>query len=184
MKHPTLRYGWLEPDAVHGFLPDTDPLKSQHYFIKDYIAEIRFANVPKAIHVQAAVNTPDPVDETAWLQAFADQTGYPQGIVAECHLARPDAAAVLDRHLQFANVRGIRNFGEGRYLDRSGLAPRLRRACAAQSGFLHRHPHRAGGRHRRPRGEFSRHARSASTIAPSRWRATRPISGAGGRRWT
>ena len=116
MKHEELRYGWLEPDAVHGFLPDTDPLKSQHYFIKDYIAEIRFANVPKAVHVQAAVNTPDPVVETAWLQAFADQTGYPHGIVAECHLARPDAAEVLDRHLQFKNVRGIRNFGEGRYL--------------------------------------------------------------------
>jgi len=116
MKHPQLRYGWLEPDAVHGFLEDTDPLKSQHYFIKDYIAEIRFANVPKAIHVQAAVNTPDPVVETAWLQAFADRTGYPHGIVAECHLARPDAAQVLDRHLQYANVRGIRNFGDGRYL--------------------------------------------------------------------
>jgi predicted TIM-barrel fold metal-dependent hydrolase len=116
MKHPKLRYGWLEPDAVHGFLPDTDPLKSQHYFIKDYIAEIRFANVPKAVHVQAAVNTPDPVDETEWLQAFADRTGYPQGIVAECHLARPDAADVLDRHLKYPNVRGIRNFGEGNYL--------------------------------------------------------------------
>lgn len=116
MKHPTLRYGWLEPDAVHGFLPDTDPLKAQRYRIKDYIAEIRFSNVPKAIHVQAAVNTPDPVDETAWLQAFADETGYPHGIVAECHLARPDAAAVLDRHLKFPNVRGIRNFGEGNYL--------------------------------------------------------------------
>ncbi|ODT13513.1 MAG: hypothetical protein ABS57_18395 [Mesorhizobium sp. SCN 65-12] len=116
MKHPQLRYGWLEPDAVHGFLEDTDPLKSQHYFIKDYIAEIRFANVPKAIHVQAAVNTPDPVVETAWLQGFADRTGYPHGIVAECHLARPDTAQVLDRHLQYANVRGIRNFGDGRYL--------------------------------------------------------------------
>lgn len=116
MKHPSLRYGWLEADAVHGFLPDTDPLKAQRYRIKDYIAEIRFANVPKAIHVQAAVNTPDPVAETEWLQAFADATGYPHGIVAECHLARPDAAAVLDRHLTFANVRGIRNFGDGDYL--------------------------------------------------------------------
>jgi predicted TIM-barrel fold metal-dependent hydrolase len=116
LKHPSLRYGWLERDAVHGFLPDTDPLKSQHYFVKDYLAEIRFANVVKAIHVQAAVDTPDPVDESAWLQAFADETGYPHGIVAECHLARPDAADVLDRHMQFRNVRGVRNFGEGNYL--------------------------------------------------------------------
>jgi predicted TIM-barrel fold metal-dependent hydrolase len=136
MKHPKLRYAWLEPDAVHGFLPDTDPLKAQRYRIKDYLAEIRFANVVKAIHVQAAVDTPDPVDETAWLQAFADETGFPQGIVAECHLASPDAAQVLDRHLAYANVRGIRNFGEGRYLVdpawRRGfaeLAPRNLVAC-------------------------------------------------------
>jgi predicted TIM-barrel fold metal-dependent hydrolase len=126
LKHPSLRYGWLERDAVHGFLPDTDPLKSQHYFVKDYLAEIRFANVVKAIHVQAAVDTPDPVDESAWLQAFADETGYPQGIVAECHLARPDAADVLDRHLQFRNVRGVRNFGEGNYL----IDPAWRRGYA------------------------------------------------------
>ncbi len=39
---------------------DTDPLKAQRYRIKDYLAEIRFANVPKAIHVQAAVDTPRP----------------------------------------------------------------------------------------------------------------------------
>jgi predicted TIM-barrel fold metal-dependent hydrolase len=68
------------------------------------------------VHVQAAVDTPDPVDETAWLQAFADETGFPQAIVAECHLARPDATQVLDRHLAYKNVRGIRNFGEGNYL--------------------------------------------------------------------
>jgi predicted TIM-barrel fold metal-dependent hydrolase len=116
LKRPELRYSWLEPDAVHGFLGNIDALKAQHYWIEDYIAEIRFANVAKAIHVQAALGTPDPVNETRWLQAFADRTGYPHGIVAECHLARPDAEAVLDRHMQYANVRGIRDFGEGRYL--------------------------------------------------------------------
>jgi predicted TIM-barrel fold metal-dependent hydrolase len=126
MKHPKLRYAWLEPDAVHGFLPDTDPLKAQRYRIKDYLAEIRFANVAKAIHVQAAVNTPDPVAETEWLQGFADETGFPQGIVAECHLARPDAAQVIDRHLVYANLRGIRDFGEGRYL----VDPHWRRGFA------------------------------------------------------
>jgi predicted TIM-barrel fold metal-dependent hydrolase len=116
LKRADLRYVWLEPDFVHGFLGDIDPLKSQHYWVEDYISEIRFANVPKAIHVQAALGTPDPVDETRWLQAFADRVGYPHGIVAECHLARPDAGAVLERHLQYRNVRGIRDFGDGDYL--------------------------------------------------------------------
>ena len=116
LKRPELRYTWLEPDAVHGFLGNIDALKAQHYWIEDYIAEIRFANVAKAIHVQAALGTPDPVNETKWLQAFADRAGYPHGIVAECHFARPDAEAVLERHMHYRNVRGIRDFGDGRYL--------------------------------------------------------------------
>lgn len=116
MKRPELRYSWLERDAIHGFLGNIDALKAQHYWIDDYIAEIRFSNVPKAVHVQAALGVSDPVNETKWLQTFADATGYPHGIVAECHLADPDAAEVLDRHLDYANVRGVRDFGNGRYL--------------------------------------------------------------------
>jgi predicted TIM-barrel fold metal-dependent hydrolase len=116
MKRPELRYSWLEPDSIHGFLGNIDAIKAQHYWIEDYIAEIRFANVPKAVHVQAALGIPDPVNETKWIQAFADRTGYPHGIVAECRLADPDAAEVLDRHMHYANVRGIRDFGNGRYL--------------------------------------------------------------------
>jgi predicted TIM-barrel fold metal-dependent hydrolase len=131
MKRPELRYSWLEPEAIHGFLGNIDALKAQHYWIDDYLAEIRFSNVPKAIHVQAALGTPDPVNETKWLQAFADRTGYPQGIVAECHLAQPDAESVLERHMQYANVRGIRDFGDGRYL----VDP----AWRSGFGFLERH---------------------------------------------
>ena len=116
MMHPTLRYGWLERDASHPLLGPIYSIKPPQYDIEDYIAEIRFSNVPKAIHVEAAVGTPDPVDETAWLQAMADKFGYPQGIVAEVHLERPDAEAVIERHLQYKNVRGVRDFGPGDYL--------------------------------------------------------------------
>jgi predicted TIM-barrel fold metal-dependent hydrolase len=116
LKRPELRYLWLEPDWIHPLLGDIDPLKSQHYWIQDFMAEIRFSNVPKAVHVQAALGTADPVNETKWLQGFADRFGYPQGIIAECHLSQPDAQAVLERHLQYENVRGIRDFGPGDYL--------------------------------------------------------------------
>lgn len=113
MKNPSLRYTWLVPDAIHPLLGDIDAIKAQHYWIDDYIAEIRFSNVTKAIHVQAALGIADPVDETRWLQAFADKHGYPQGIIAECHLRQADAEAVLDRHLQSVNVRGIRDLVDG-----------------------------------------------------------------------
>jgi predicted TIM-barrel fold metal-dependent hydrolase len=131
LKRAELRYSWLERDAIHGFLGNIDALKAQHYWIEDYLAEIRFSNVKKAIYVQAALGTADPVDETKWLQAFAGKTGFPQGIVAECHLAHADAEAVLERHMQYANVRGIRDFGDGRYL----VDPAWRAGYA----FLERH---------------------------------------------
>jgi predicted TIM-barrel fold metal-dependent hydrolase len=131
LKRPELRYSWLEPQAIHGFLGNIDALKAQHYWIDDFIAEIRFANVAKAVHVQAALGTADPVDETKWLQRFADKTSYPHGIVAECHLADSDAEAVLERHMHYANVRGIRDFGRDRYLVDS--------AWRAGFKFLERH---------------------------------------------
>jgi predicted TIM-barrel fold metal-dependent hydrolase len=71
--------------------------------------------VVKSIHVECAVGTPDPVEETHWLQAFADRLGYPHGIVAEVHLACADAEAVIEQHLAYPNLRGIRDFGEGDY---------------------------------------------------------------------
>jgi predicted TIM-barrel fold metal-dependent hydrolase len=116
LKHPALRWVWLEPDFVHPNLGDIDPLKAQRYAVDEFVAETRFQNVAKVIHVQAALGSPDPVEETRWLQRFVDRTGLPQGIVAEAWLARPDVAEMLERHSEFPNLRGIRDFGDGDYL--------------------------------------------------------------------
>jgi predicted TIM-barrel fold metal-dependent hydrolase len=116
MQHPKLRYAWLEPGTKHGFMGDIEAIQSQRYWADDFIGETRFSNVRKSIHVQAALGIPDPVDETRWLQAFADRLGHPHGIVAEVHLAQDDAQAVIERHLAFPNVRGVRDFGPGDYL--------------------------------------------------------------------
>jgi predicted TIM-barrel fold metal-dependent hydrolase len=117
LKHPTLKWVWLEPDFVHPLMGDIDGLKRLRFTGGDYIAQTRFTEVSKVIHVQAALGSPDPVEETAWLEAMADRTGVPTGIVAEAWLARPDVEAQLERHAEFARLRGIRDFGEGEYLD-------------------------------------------------------------------
>ena len=52
----------------------------------------------------------------AWLQEQADATGFPHGIVAHCDLAAPNAQEVIERHLEYANFRGVRDFGQGDYL--------------------------------------------------------------------
>jgi predicted TIM-barrel fold metal-dependent hydrolase len=116
LKDEDLRYAWLERDWVHPVLGDIDGLKVLKYMAPEYISETRFQNVSKAVHVQAAIGIDDPVEETRWLQEQADATGFPHGIVAHCDLAGPDAAATLERHLEYPNMRGVRDFGQGDYL--------------------------------------------------------------------
>jgi predicted TIM-barrel fold metal-dependent hydrolase len=111
-----LRWAWLEPDFIHPVLGNIDGIKARRFIADEFIAETRFANVSKMIHVQAALGSENPVNETAWLQEMADRTGFPHGIIAECHLADDDYAEVLERHSQFANMRGVRDFGPGDYL--------------------------------------------------------------------
>jgi len=126
LQHPSLEYSWLQPGANHDILDNVEVIQAQRYTADDWLAESRFANVVKSIHVECAVGTPDPVEETRWLQAFADRLGHPHGIIAEVHLAQPDAEAVIEAHMQFANMRGVRDFGEGDYR----LDPAWRRGYA------------------------------------------------------
>jgi len=116
LKDPVLHYAWLQPDWIHPILGNIDGLKVLRYTADEYIAETRFQNVSKAVHVQAAIGIDDPVDETRWLQEQADRTGFPHGIVGHCNLAADDAADVLARHLEHANFRGVRDFGQGDWL--------------------------------------------------------------------
>ena len=116
LKDPSLTYAWLERDWVHPVLGDIDGLKVLRYMAEQFIAETRFQNVSKCVHVQAAIGIADPVEETRWLQEQADRTGFPHGIVAHCDLASPNAAETLERHMAYPNMRGIRDFGQGDYL--------------------------------------------------------------------
>jgi predicted TIM-barrel fold metal-dependent hydrolase len=116
LQNPKLRYTWLQPEAVHPELGDFNAIKSQRYWADDFLAEARFANVSKAIHVQAALGIEDPVEETRWLQEFADRLGCPQGIVAYVDLGSSGAGDTIRRHVEFANLRGIRDLRYDDYL--------------------------------------------------------------------
>ncbi|MBM3945309.1 MAG: hypothetical protein FJ317_07480, partial [SAR202 cluster bacterium] len=117
LSHPDLFYSWLQPNVPHPHLGKRiEELRGKNYLIEDFIRETRRSNVPAAIHVQAAIGIKDPVKETQWLQEAASRTGYPQGIVAYANLKDPHAAVVLERHCEYANMRGIRDFSEGDYL--------------------------------------------------------------------
>ena len=127
MNHPDLHYAHWQPDVVHPTL-GTQPRKlaERDWLAEDFIAVSRSSNVAKAVHVQAAIGSADPVKETEWLQAAADRTGFPQAIVAYADLRDPNVEAELERHCAFPNMRGIRDFSYGDYL----IAPDFRAGFA------------------------------------------------------
>jgi predicted TIM-barrel fold metal-dependent hydrolase len=108
-RHPSLRYNWLEEDGAHHLMGDLEAIRTVRYDVDDFLSETRFHAVAKVVHVQAATGSPDPVDETRWLQGLADRTGYPHGIVGYVPLAHPAATEMLDRHAQYLNFRGVRD---------------------------------------------------------------------------
>jgi predicted TIM-barrel fold metal-dependent hydrolase len=116
--HPTLRWDWLRP----GQPPATEtigeygPIQAQRYTAEDFLAETRFHNVEAVIHVQAALGSADPVEETEWLQRQAEHCGAPQGIVAPAALDGPDLEATLARHAAAANLRAVRDLRYDDYL--------------------------------------------------------------------
>jgi predicted TIM-barrel fold metal-dependent hydrolase len=91
-------------------LGDIEGFKVRRFSVEEFTAQSRFQNVERVIHVGVSSNS-DPVMETAWLQGLADVNGMPHGIVARCDLAATDAAETLDRHLAYANMRGLRDNG-------------------------------------------------------------------------
>ena len=117
LQHPDLAYTWLEPDFLHPQIgPQLDKLKGKNFVAEDFVTETREANVTKAVHVQAALGIEDPVLESRWLQQAADRTGFPQAIVAYANLKDPRVEGEIARHLEYPNVRGIRDFSEGDYV--------------------------------------------------------------------
>jgi predicted TIM-barrel fold metal-dependent hydrolase len=71
--------------------------------------EFYAANVIKSVHVEAAYAGPDPVEETAWLDAVAKEYGFPNALVVFCDIEQADGEAQLVRHLEASSLtRGVR----------------------------------------------------------------------------
>jgi predicted TIM-barrel fold metal-dependent hydrolase len=130
LKHPTLRYGWLAPEAVHPILGDIDGIKAVKFDGTHLHAEARFTPLVKAVHVQAAVGSEDPVDETAWLTEMAQQGRYPNAIVAHVDLAEATARDVIARHAESPLLRGIRDFTTEMFLRDPAQFPAFRAGVA------------------------------------------------------
>lgn len=128
---PGLSYDWLAPESVHPILGDINAIKSVRYDIDALHAESRFSGVTAAVHVQAAVGTPDPVLETEWLTRMAEGARLPFVIVAGTDLSADDVEHQLARHSKSPLLRGIRDYGREDFLS----DPAFRRGVGKLANF-------------------------------------------------
>src|SRR5438093_1072926 len=78
------------------------------YLVDDFLADAANVSLIKSVHVQGETDRSHTVAETAWLQAIADEHGFPHGIVAYAPLQDARLEEILSQHAQHANMRGIR----------------------------------------------------------------------------
>lgn len=117
MNHPTLYYAHWQPDQDHPILgSQVKKLADRNYLADDYILDSKPNGVTKSVHVQAAIGSKDPVEETKWLQSEFERTGMPNAIVGHVDLRSKTARSVIEKHLQYKNFKGIRDFSYGEYL--------------------------------------------------------------------
>jgi len=111
LEHPKLRYIWLGPGASHPQLSSEElvELGAASQTLERFLAETEGSGMSKWIHVEAAIGTVDPVDETAWLQELAEQPGGPSAIIGAAALRDADIVEQLDRHGEHSAFRGVRD---------------------------------------------------------------------------
>jgi predicted TIM-barrel fold metal-dependent hydrolase len=99
--------GWLADPPIPRMFGDYFGLR-RDYPVEEWINDIVPQGVTKSVHVTAMWGAGRALDETRWLQAVADQHGFPHGIVCNADLASPDAETALKAQKQFPNLRGVR----------------------------------------------------------------------------
>jgi predicted TIM-barrel fold metal-dependent hydrolase len=101
-------YLWLRPETAH---PAEDLMRiCTSYLLADFLAETQSQELAESVYVHAASDRADPVRETEWLQAIADDPesgGFPHGIVAFADLADPQVEAVLERRCQYLKAEPL-----------------------------------------------------------------------------
>lgn len=130
LAHPSLAWSWLDTDAPHPVLGEIDAVKMRAFEMHHLQAEARFAGISQFVHVQAAIGSPDPVDETRWLTAMAEQHPQLAAIVGHVDLGRPDTGRVLDAHAESPLFRGVRDFAVEPYLADGDVVPAMEDSLA------------------------------------------------------
>ena len=119
-------YPWLTDRITVRVAGDYAAIR-KNYLVSDFLADADSLagsglRLTRSVHVQAEHDHADPVRETRWLQAVADDPssrGVPHGIVAYADLSQPEPVVrrILEAHADSPNVRGIRHLAHEALVD-------------------------------------------------------------------
>ena len=100
-------YPWLSGQTVPFRYGDYSAIR-RNYLYDDYRRDSARHNVVKSVHMEAEWNPADPLGETRWLAAYAEDHDLPSALVAQARLDRDDAEEVLRAQAAFELVRSVR----------------------------------------------------------------------------
>jgi predicted TIM-barrel fold metal-dependent hydrolase len=98
---------WLQGPMLPRIFGPYEPLR-RDYPIEEFKADLAGSGVVASVYVQANWPRERAVDETAWVQAVGDATGWPQAIVGYADMLSDDAPATIEQLVKFSNFRGVR----------------------------------------------------------------------------
>ena len=98
---------WLNGPQLPRIFGDYNAIR-RDYPVEEFMADATPHGVVKSVYVQVNVAPGAEVTEAEWAQSVGDRSGFPHGITAFADLAATDVGAVLDREMQCANLRAIR----------------------------------------------------------------------------
>lgn len=98
---------WLVGPMVPRVFGPYEPLR-RDYAIGEFIDDIAGSGVVKSVYVQANWPSDRADDEAAYVQAAADESGFPHAIVGYADLMSDDVRPALERLASFPLMRGIR----------------------------------------------------------------------------
>ena len=78
------------------------------YLIDEYLKDIADTGIRKSVYVQANWGVDCALDEAAWVQSVAEESGWPHAIVAYADFTVEDVEPQLQRLSQYKQIRGIR----------------------------------------------------------------------------
>jgi predicted TIM-barrel fold metal-dependent hydrolase len=98
---------WLQGPQLPRIFGDYAAIR-RDYPVEEFMADATPHGVVKSVYVQVNVAPGDEAAEAEWAQSVGNRSGFPHGITAFADLAAADVGAVLDREMQCANLRAIR----------------------------------------------------------------------------